>query len=148
MDCEFPRENASDTDIVRILRQAKSIAVVGLSTDATKASHRVAQYLMDQGYRVYPVNPTCEEVLGQPCYPDLRSLPEVPDMVDIFRRPTAIPAIVDEAIEVGAKAVWMQLGLAHNDAADKARAAGLDVVMNKCTKIEHMRLPAGKADNS
>lgn len=140
MECEFPRENADDETIVGLLRTAKTIAVVGLSAKPDRDSHRVAKYLLEQGYTVYPVNPGCSEVLGLPCHGDLHGLPAPVDIVDIFRAPEYIPAVVDQAIEVGARAVWMQLGLAHNQAADKARAAGLTVVMNKCTKIEHMRM--------
>ena len=140
MECEFPRDNASQEEIVALLDRVRTIAVVGISSSPEKDSHQVGKYLIEQGLTVYPVNPGCEELLGLRCYPDLRSLPEAPDLVDVFRRPDAIPGIVDEAIEVGAKAVWMQIGLVHNDAADKARAAGLQVVMNKCTKMEHKRM--------
>jgi hypothetical protein len=138
--CELPQENASREDIRRMLAEAKTIAVVGLSDDPGRDSHRIGAYLQQAGYRVIPVNPNLREVLGEKAYPDLASVPEPIDIVDIFRRVDAIPAIVDEAIAIGAKAVWMQLGLAHNASAEKARAAGLGVVMNKCIMVEHRHL--------
>jgi len=140
VECEFPLTNATDEEIVRILDDARTVAVVGISHKEGRDSHKVARYLKEKGYRVIPVNPKYKEVLGEPCYPDLKSVPHAIDIVDIFRRNDAIPAVVDEAIEVGARCVWMQLGLCHNGAADRAREAGLDVVMNKCSKIEHMRM--------
>jgi len=138
--CELPKKNAATEEIRRLLSEAKTIAVVGLSDDPARDSHRIAAYLQDRGYRVIPVNPRVGEVLGEKAYPDLASVPVPIDIVDVFRRVEAIPAIVDEAIAAGAKTVWMQLGLAHNASAEKARAAGLDVVMNKCIMVEHRRL--------
>lgn len=140
MECEFPNENATEEEVRQLLETAKTIAVVGISPKPERDSHRVAAYLLEQGYTVFPVRPGCKEILGQPCYRELRDVPAPVDIVDIFRRPDAIPEVVDQAIEIGAGAVWMQLGLASNAAADKARAAGLQVVMNKCTKIEHLRM--------
>jgi hypothetical protein len=131
----------------RILKNAKTIAVVGISTRDDRPSNEVAKYLIEQGYRVFSVNPSYDEVLGEKCYPDLKSIPEHVDVVDIFRKLDAIPAIVEEAIEIGAGTVWMQLDLEHEVAAQMARHAGLDVVMNKCTKIEHARL-FGKGEYS
>lgn len=149
MECEFPQKNATDETIEELLRTTKTIAVVGLSAKPDRDSHRVAKYLLEQGYTIYPVNPGCSEVLGLPCHSDLHGLPGPVDIVDIFRAPEYIPAVVDQAIEIGARAVWMQLGLAHNKAAEKARAAGLTVVMSKCTKIEHMRmLGRGERDSN
>jgi predicted CoA-binding protein len=138
--CEMPRENATSEEIAGILRSARTVAVVGLSNDPGRDSHRIAAYLQAHGYRIFPINPKVEQVLGEKAYPDLKSVPEKIDVVDIFRKPAAIPAVVDEAISVGAKTVWMQLGLAHNEAADKARQAGLEVVMNKCMMVEHRKL--------
>jgi len=138
--CELPKRNASNDEIRRLLTEAKTIAVVGLSEDPSRDSHRIAAYLREHGYRVIPVNPKVREVLGEKAYPDLASVPVPIDIVDVFRRVDAIPAIVDEAIAAGAKAVWMQLGLAHNASAEKARAAGLGVVMNKCIMVEHRHL--------
>lgn len=142
--CEFPLSNASDQEIERLLRTVKTIAVVGLSEKPDRDSYVVARYLQAHGYRIVPVNPAAEEILGERSYPDLASIPAeiVMDVVDIFRKPEFIPAIVDAAIARGVRAVWMQLGLAHNAAAEKARAAGLAVVMNRCIKVEHARLIA------
>lgn len=143
--CEFPLTNASDEEIKAILETAKTIAVVGLSDNPQRESYQVAAYLKAQGYRIIPVNPTVQEVLGERAYPTLADIPkEVQvDVVDIFRRPEFIPEIVDQAIARGAKVVWMQKGLAHNAAADKARAAGLSVVMDRCMMVEHRRLSRG-----
>lgn len=139
-ECEFPRENATNEEIKEILENSKTIAVVGLSQDTSKASFGVARYLKNNGYKIIPVNPKYEEILGEKCYPDLKSIPEKIDIVDIFRKPQDIPPIANEAIEIGAKTVWMQSGICHNASAEKARSAGLKVVMNKCMKIEHSML--------
>src|SRR3972149_8083191 len=127
--CELPLSNASEREIDEILASARTIAVVGLSDKPDRESHMVARYLQANGYRIIPVNPAVAEVLGERGYPDLASIPpEVAiDVVDIFRKPEFIPGIVDAAIARGARAVWMQLGLAGNAAAQKARAAGLAV---------------------
>ncbi len=140
MRCELPDYNPPDEEIVDILKSSKTIAIVGISQKQERDSYMVAKYLKEHGYKIIPVNPRYEEVLGEKCYPDLKSVPEKIDVVDIFRKPEAIPPIVDEAIEVGAKAVWMQLGLAHNASAKKARDVGVKVVMNKCIKVEHQKL--------
>jgi uncharacterized protein len=130
-----------DTETIRkILKEARTIAVVGLSTNPARPSHGVAQYLMRQGYRVIPVNPAYGEVLGEKCYASLRDIPESVDVVDCFRKPTELMPIVEDAIAIGAKALWMQLGVINEAAAAKARAAGMQVVMDHCIKIEHMRL--------
>jgi predicted CoA-binding protein len=146
MGCELPDYNPPDEEVVELLKSAKTVAVVGISHKEDRDSYKVAKYLKEHGYKIIPVNPKYKEVLGEPCYPDLKSIPEKIDVVDIFRKVDAIPGIVDEAIAVGAGAVWMQLGLAHNESAEKARQAGLKVVMNKCMKIEHQRL-LSSADN-
>ena len=112
------------------LFNTRTIAVVGISDKSWRASHYVAEYLQEQGYRIIPVNPSLDEVLGERAYPSLRSVPEPVDMVDIFRRPEFVGAIVDEAIEIGAKYVWMQDGVVDEEAAVRARAAGIPVVMN------------------
>lgn len=125
-----------------ILRESKTIAVVGLSPDPDRPSNRVAGYLQGQGYRIIPVNPAVEEVLGERSYPDLASVPGEVDVVDIFRRPEHVPAIVEAAIAKGVKAIWMQEGIVHEEAAAKARAAGLKVVMDRCMFKEHRRLQA------
>lgn len=139
-ECQIAETNATDDELKTILKESRTVAVVGISHKEERDSNKVARYLKEHGYRVIPVNPKYKEVLGEPCFPDLKSVPEHIDLVDIFRNVEAIPAIVDEAISVGAGCVWMQLGLVHNDAAKKARGAGLKVVMNKCTKIEHAHL--------
>ncbi len=131
---------AGPAEIAAILRRSRTIAVVGLSPDPDRPSHQVAQYLQNQGYRIIPVNPKCDAILGERCYASLRDIPEPVDIVDIFRQVEAIPAIVEEAIAIGAKVVWMQLGLEHPEAAARARSAGLQVVMNRCLKVEHAQL--------
>ncbi len=141
--CEMPDSNPPSEEIVGILTESKTIAVVGLSGNPEKDSHVVAKYLKEKGYRVIPVNPGKKELLGEKSYPDLASVPEKIDIVDIFRTVDAIPGIVDEAVRIGAKTVWMQLGLAHRASAEKARAAGLKVVQGKCIKVEHGRMSGG-----
>jgi predicted CoA-binding protein len=139
VECQFPEFNPEDEEIKGILENNRTIAVVGLSTDPDRDSHRVAKYLQEHGYQIVPVNPKADEILGQKCYPNLTGIPFPVDIVDVFRKVEVIPAIVDEAIAIGAKVVWMQLGLAENRSAHKAVTAGLQVVMNKCLKIEHSR---------
>jgi hypothetical protein len=121
------------------LTQSKVIAVVGLSPNPERDSYDVARYLQAQGYKIIPVNPTVDEVLGEKSYPDLKSVAEPVDMVDIFRRPEAVPQVVDEALEIGAKYIWMQLEIVHEEAAKKATEAGVLVVMDRCTMREHSR---------
>jgi len=123
--------------IARILRESKTIAVVGLSDKPDRPSYRVAKYLQDHGYRIIPVNPALTEVLGERAYPDLLAVPEPVDVVDIFRQSEAVPPIVEQAIAIGARAVWMQEGVVHETAAARARQAGLDVVMDRCMFKEH-----------
>jgi predicted CoA-binding protein len=125
--------------IRRLLANARTIAVVGLSTEKTKASNMVASYLKDEGYRVIPVNPRATEILGEKCYPDLKSVPEPIDIVNVFRPASAVPGIVDEALEVGAKSLWLQLRIVERDAAQRAADHGMDVVMDRCIKMEHGR---------
>ena len=125
-----------------ILNSSRTIAVVGLSPEPDRPSYQVARYLKEQGYRIVPVNPGAKEILGEPCYPDLRSIPEVVDAVDIFRRSEEVPAVVEEAIRIGAKAVWMQEGVIDEAAAARARETGLLVVMDKCMLKQHRRLKA------
>ncbi len=112
------------------LRNSRTIAVVGLSDNPERLSHRVAKYLQDQGYRIIPVNPNLEEVLGERCYPELKAVPEPIDMVDIFRRSELVTPVVDQAIEVKAKYIWMQDGVINHEAAAQAEAAGIPVVMD------------------
>lgn len=138
--CEFPQSNPLEAEIRDILETSKTIAIVGLSDKPERDSFRVAKYLKDHGYTIIPVNPVQAEILGEKSYPDLASIPVQVDIVDIFRNVEAIPGIVEEAIEIKAKVVWMQRGLAHNESAQKARDAGLVAVQSKCLKIEHERL--------
>jgi hypothetical protein len=144
-------EPVTDEDIKCILENARSVAVVGISEKEASPSHAVAKYLQAHGFRVFAVNPNCDEVLGEKCYPDLKSIPDHVDVVDIFRNRDAISGIVEEAVEIGAGTVWMQLGLEDEEAARKAKDAGLHVVMNRCMKMEHTRCcdaSAGGANSS
>ncbi len=126
--------------ITDLLRGTKTIAVVGLSSRPMRASHGVSEYMQSQGYRIIPVNPLESEVLGEKAYPDLDSVPEKIDIVNVFRRPEHVPEVVDAAIRVGAKAVWLQEGIVHDVAAERARAAGLDVVQDRCILKEHRKV--------
>ena len=128
---------------LRILERYRRIAMVGLSSNPFRPSHFAALYLMAEGYDVIPVNPREDSILGRPSYPSLAAIPGGIEVVDIFREPAAVPAIVDEAIGIGAKVIWMQLGVIHEEAAARARAAGLEVVMDRCMKIEHARFFGG-----
>ncbi len=121
----------------KIMKNAKTIAVVGLSSRPTRAGYYVPAYLQQHGYRIIPVNPNMAEALGEKAYARLGDIPEVVDLVLIFQRSENVPPFVDDAIEIGAKAVWMQLGIVHQGAAAKAQAAGLDVVQNACLMVEH-----------
>jgi len=123
-----------------ILREFRNIAVVGLSASSERPSYRVASYLAEQGYNIIPVNPNTQEVLDKTSYPDLGSIPEKVDVVEVFRRPEDVMPVVEEAIKIGAKAVWMQEGIVNEEAAARARGAGLLVVMDKCMLKEHRRL--------
>ena len=127
----------------RILQDYKRVAVVGLSADWSRPSFFAAKYLLDHGFEVIPVNPKYEDILGQKCYPDLSSIPGQVDIVDLFQKAERIPPFVEQAIEIGAKVIWMQLGVIHEEAAARASAAGLEVVMDRCMKIEYARLFGG-----
>jgi len=129
----------SSAAIQEILATSRTIAVVGLSTEKTKASNMVASYLQDEGYRVIPVHPKAEEILGEKCYPSVSAIPFPVDVVDVFRPAHELGGIVEEAIQNGAKAVWMQLRIVNLEAADRAREAGLVAVVDKCIKMEHGR---------
>jgi predicted CoA-binding protein len=130
-------------DLRRILNDYKRVAIVGLSADWSRPSNFAAKYLIDHGFEVIPVNPKYDEILGQKCYADLEDIPTPVDVVDLFQRVDRIPPFVDQAIKIGAKVVWMQLGIIHEEAAQKARNAGLEVVMDRCMKIEYARLFGG-----
>ena len=130
----------SDQKLRDILSSTKTIASVGLSSNMEKVSYGVGAYLLEQGYQVIPVNPTTDEILGEKTYPDLESVPDNIDVVQVFRRPEDVPPVIDAAIKAGAKVVWMQLGIVNDEAAEAARAAGLQVVMDRCMRVEHIRL--------
>lgn len=141
MECEFPTVNSNKDEIKEIFDNTKTIAIVGLSPDSEKASFRVASYLQSKGFKIVPIYPKEDEILGEKVYRSLEEIPFDIDMVDIFRKPDAIAKVVDEAIRLkdskNIKSVWFQLGLANNEAAQKAVENGLKVVQNKCTKIEY-----------
>jgi predicted CoA-binding protein len=130
-------------DLRRILTDYKRVAIVGLSADWSRPSNFAGKYLLEHSFDVVPVNPKYDEILGQKCYPDLTEISPQVDVVDLFQRADRVPAFVDQAIEIGAKVVWMQLGIIHEEAAQKARDAGLEVVMDRCMKIEYARLFGG-----
>ena len=138
--CEIPAYNPPPEKIRAILENHKIVAIVGLSPKPERDSHKVAKYLKAHHYKVVPINPGQKEILGETCYPNLKDIPFPIGIVNIFRKPEAIPPIVDDAIAIGAKVVWMQLGIVHNGASEKAREAGLEVIMSKCIKIEHMNM--------
>jgi uncharacterized protein len=127
----------------RILGENRVIAVVGLSADWYRPSFFAAKYMQEHGYRVIPVNPKYAEILGEKCYPALRAIPEKVQIVDVFRKTPDVPPVADEAIAIGAKVLWQQLGVKNEAAAARARAAGLETVMDRCVKIEHARLFGG-----
>ncbi|WP_313788378.1 CoA-binding protein [Subtercola endophyticus] len=134
----------SAKDRLKILRKAKSIAIVGASPNAARSSYFVGTYLLQSSdYRVYFVNPNADEILGQKAYPDLASLPEVPDIVDVFRKASDIPSVIDDVLAIGAKTVWVQLGIWNQDAALYGESKGLTVVMDRCLKVEHARFHGG-----
>ncbi|TAL41793.1 MAG: CoA-binding protein [Salinibacterium sp.] len=127
-----------------ILRKAKSVAIVGASPNAARSSYFVGTYLQQSSdYRVYFVNPNADEILGEKAYPDLASLPEVPDIVDVFRKGSDIPSVIDDVVAIGAKTIWVQLGIWNQDAAIYGESKGLTVVMDRCIKIEHARFHGG-----
>ncbi|OPY15723.1 MAG: hypothetical protein A4E74_02156 [Syntrophus sp. PtaB.Bin075] len=137
---DAPGGNPPGEEMATILKSCRTIAVVGLSDRPDRASYRVAAYLKGKGYRIIPVNPTRKEIMGEKCYPNLASITEPVDIVDIFRDVDAIPEVVEEAIGIKAGAIWMQLGLVHNEAAKKARSAGICVVQSRCLMVEHKNL--------
>lgn len=143
MECQFPTVNSNAAEVRAIFSEVKTIAVVGLSPDPSKDSHHVAEYLQQAGYKIVPIYPKAETILGEKAYASLAEVPFAIDMVDIFRKPEALDAIADAAIARGdVKVFWSQLGVVNNAAAEKAKAAGMRVVQNKCTLIEHKALSA------
>ncbi len=133
-------DNPTDDEIRAILGAPRTIAVVGCSPDPTRDSHRIARLLQERGHRVIPVNPAAAVVLGERCRPSLAAIDEAVEVVDVFRRPDAVPSVVDEAIAIGASVLWLQLGVIHVEGALRARAAGMTVVMDRCPAIEYPRL--------
>lgn len=133
-------KNPPDAVVREILARPRRIAVVGCSPDPSRDSHRIARLLIERGHDVIPVNPSAVEILGRPCFPSLRAITGAIDMVDVFRRSDQVAAIVDEAIAVGAKVLWLQLGVIDEAAALRAQAAGLTVVMDRCPAIEYARI--------
>ena len=137
---DAPAANPSQQKLLELLQSSRTIAVVGLSDNPGRHSCIVAAYLKSKGYRIIPVNPNKTEILQEKCYPDLLAIPDTVDIVDIFRNTEALPVMVDEAIKIGAGAVWMQEGLSHSEAAQKARAAGICVIQNLCIMVQHQKL--------
>jgi hypothetical protein len=138
---EFKGETMNnDNEMKDILKTAKTIASFGLSSNMEKESYWIVKYLQEQGYRIIPVNPTATEILGEKVYPDLEAIPDKVDVVQVFRKSEDVPPVVDSAIKIGAKVVWMQEGISNEAAAQKAREAGLQVVMNACMRATHRRL--------
>jgi len=133
-------QNPADEEIRELLAKSKTIAVVGLSDRPERDSHRVARYLKENGYRIIPVNPRLKEALGEKAYPDLASIPEKVDIVNIFRRSEEVPAVVEDALLKKPAAIWMQLGVVNGEAAAVAKKQGVQVVMDRCIMVEHGRL--------
>ena len=141
MECEFPTVNANLDEIKEIFDEVKTIAVVGLSPNPEKDSHRVAAYLQSVGFKIVPIYPKGDEILGEKVYKSLAEVPCEVDMVDVFRKPAALAPIVDECIKRGdVKVVWFQKGIVNNEAAQKAKDAGMKVVQNRCTMVDHRHL--------
>ncbi len=141
MECEFPTVNSNKEEMKEIFNTVKTIAILGLSPNESKASHRVAKYLQEAGYRIIPVYPKEEIILGEKVYRSLAEIPLEVDMVDIFRKPAAFDAIADACIARGdVKVFWGQVGLVNNDAAQKAKDAGIKVIQNYCAMVEHREL--------
>jgi uncharacterized protein len=144
MECEFPTVNANKEEIKKIFNAVKTIAVVGLSPDVSKDSHKVAKYLQEVGYKIIPVYPKGEEILGEKVYVSLEEIPFPVDMVNIFRKPAAMDAIVDATIKRGdVKVVWSQIGIVNNAAAQNAMDAGIQVVQNQCAMVDHKQMMRG-----
>ena len=141
MECEFPRVNSNTQEIIEIFNMTKTIAVIGLSPDESKDSHKVAKYLKEAGFKIVPVYPKEEIILGEKVYRSLVEIPFEVDMVDVFRNPNSFGAIVDACIKRGdVKVFWSQIGLVNNEAAQKAKEAGMRVVQSHCTMVEHREL--------
>jgi len=146
--CEIPAYDTTSNEIMDILTKVKTIAIVGLSPKDEKDSNKVARYLQQEGYKIIPVNPNYDEILGLESYPSLSGIPGDIDVVDIFRKPSVVQEIVESAIQKGAKVIWMQEGIVNNEAAKKAKNAGLKVVMNKCMMKEHIKMIRQRANST
>ncbi len=141
---ETPWVGPSAQQRLGILRRSKSVAIVGASPNPARSSYFVGTYLLQSSnYRVYFVNPNATEILGQKAYPDLQSLPEIPDIVDVFRKASDIPEVVEDVLQIGAPTIWVQLGIRNDEAARHAESKGLTVVMDRCLKVEHARFHGG-----
>jgi predicted CoA-binding protein len=140
INSQLTDHNPPSNEIATILERSKKIAVVGLSPKQERDSHRVAKYLLENGYEVVPVNPGQKEILGRECYKSLEEIPYPVDVADLFLNPARIPAVVDQAINKGVGVIWMQLGIIHHEAAQKATEAGITVVMDRCMKQEHEKI--------
>jgi len=139
--CERPDYTPPSKEIEKILENSKRIAVVGLSPKTSRDSNKVARYLLEVGYDVIPINPGQRKILERTCYKTLEDIPFAVDIANLFINPTRVPPVVEQCIRMGVKTIWMQLGVVHNDAASKARAAGIEVIMNRCIKVEHQKMP-------
>ena len=138
MECEFPTENSSDEEIKKLLKESKNIAVLGLSPDPSKASHRVSAYMQEQGYKIFPVYPKEDTILGEKVYRTLDEIPEKIDIVNMFRKASVATSVVENMKSIdGIKAIWLQLGIVNNEACEDAKKAGFQVIQNKCIMIEH-----------
>jgi predicted CoA-binding protein len=141
MECEFPRVNSNEDEVKKYLEETKTIAVVGASPNPTKDSNKVTKYLIEHGYRVFPIYPKEDEILGQKVYRSLAEIPENVDMVVVFRKPQAVDAVADACIKRGdVKVLWTQIGIVNNEAAQKAKDSGINVVQNMCAMVEHREL--------
>jgi predicted CoA-binding protein len=140
ISCELPDGNPPSKEIKEILDRCRTIAVVGLSPKEARDSNRVARYLIQEGFEVVPVNPGQREILGKTCYRSVADIPFQVDMVNLFLNPTRVPPLVDQAIDKRVRVIWMQIGVVHNAAAQKARGTGIQVIMDKCIMQEHRKL--------
>jgi predicted CoA-binding protein len=143
--CEIRKDSPITDEIIEILKDTKKIAIVILSPKEKRDSNKVARYLLNHGYEIIPVNPGQREILGRRCYRNLAEIPFQVDMVNVFMNPSRVSGVVDQAIEMGVKILWMQLGIVHKESAEKAKKAGIMVVMDRCIKREHEKL--GVNDN-
>ena len=144
MECEFPTQNSTTVEIKELLTTSKNIAIVGLSPNPQKDSHQVGKYLQEAGYKIFPIYPKEDTILGEKVYRSLEDINEQIDIVDVFRKPSVVPQILEQMKKKeGIKALWLQIGIVNNEAAKKAKELGYVVVQNKCTKIEHQKMSNG-----